>query len=299
MNSMAHENARTPATFNCVGLDWINKSEGWAYCRLVGTKTQCDLTLGTLPVGETALSPLLREAEKIVLDAPIGLVDDHEKVCKARPCDLGAKKWIGAALQSSVFVPPTIGELQRWRDTDPKDRAKTIESKGHFRGLLPAIDSAETIFDLRPEDTLESHPELVFSAIAAKPLPETASKSTLFGLLVRLGLLAKRDRLVTTLHIASLNRIAADNFLDAIAMALVAEEWAGSADISVIGDQTGDLQSLTSRNADRRFLMSVLTPSGDARGQAPPSIHELAFIAQSWLAAAQSSAVPISMATSE
>jgi hypothetical protein len=193
-----------------------------------------------------------------------------------------------------VFTPPTIGELLRWRATDPIDRARTIESKGHFRGLLPAIDSAETIFDLRPDDTLESHPELVFSAIAGKPLHAVASKSTLFGLLVRLGLLARRGSVVTTFHIASLNRIAADNFLDAIAMALVAEEWASGANIGVIRDQTGDLQSLSAQTADRRFLMSVLTPSGDARTQLPLSIQELTSIAQSWQPSQYAAARPSS-----
>jgi hypothetical protein len=78
-----------------LGLDWISKAEGWAYCRIAHDGAHPTADFGTVPASATADQPLVRDAAETVVDAPIGLPDDADEGCKARPCDLGFKKWIG------------------------------------------------------------------------------------------------------------------------------------------------------------------------------------------------------------
>ena len=263
-----------------LGLDWISKKDGWAYCTLTSREGQTDATFGSLETDAIGDAPLVRDAAKIVVDAPIGLPDDADQGCKARPCDLGAKKWIGTALQSSVFAPPYAGELTRWRNAPGAERL-TIERRGHFRGLLPAIDSADRIFTARPDGTLESHPELVFAALVSKYLPAYAKKDTLIGLLARLGLIAKWGVRVEEEAIAGWGKAGADNFVDAAAMAIVADEWLLRGDICVITDADGTLKQMSSHR-QHGHLMAIITPSSERPPAEVPDLREVAEVARTW-----------------
>lgn len=137
-----------------------------------------------------------------------------------RPCDLGARRWLGP-LKSSVFAPPIEAELHKWR---LRWRAGEKQDQGHSRGLLPAIHSADELRSAN-SNTLESHPELVFAAISGRPLSTAGSKTLLLGLLARAYLLQRQGIVLDLYNLIWRDRISTDNFLDAIAMALVALSW--------------------------------------------------------------------------
>ena len=67
----------------------------------------------------------------------------------------------------------------------------------------------------------------------------TPRRTTLIGLLLRLGLIAKWGVRLTRRQSRAGLTSGADNFVDAAAMAIVADEWLRRADISVITDADG------------------------------------------------------------
>jgi len=114
---------------------------------------------------------------------------------------------------------------------------------------------------------LESHPELVFTALAGRPLGRTFQKRTLQGVLMRNGLLRKRGiALETTVPIDGVS-VAAQDVLDAGAMALVALAWAHNGnDIRVIRGEAGDPEPLR-RQPQREWLMALPEDPADSRGK--------------------------------
>jgi predicted RNase H-like nuclease len=240
-----------PGESFALGLDWIDSKTGWAYCCL-SINLASTLHLGCLPCTQVMMSPLVREATNIVVDAPIGLPEDEGRTCKYRPCDMGARRWLGP-LKSSVFAPPIDIELQEW---ERRRRTGERQRQGHAFGLLPAISSAGRLRETN-DSILESHPELVFSAIAGKPLPVEGKKTLLLGLLARATLLQKHGISLDLQTFRDLGKVPTDNFLDAIAMALVALAWkrAGS-DLQVIRDHGGLIERLGDC-ASRSFLMAL------------------------------------------
>ena len=93
--------------------------------------------------------------------------------------------------------------------------------------LVPAMASARKLKAGFPAQVFESHPEVVFTALAKGKVP--AGKATLFGALARAGVLAERlgqDVLSLVLDTESKERCAADNWLDALSMLVVAADWA-------------------------------------------------------------------------
>ena len=202
---------------------------------------------GIVPATATADQPVVRDAAKIVVDAPIGLPDDADQGCKARPCDLGVKKVDrhGSAVLSFCSalrwrIDPLAKHAGQRNAEQPSNGGAT--SAACCPPSTPPTESSPLALDA----TLESHPELVFAALAGKLLPADAKKSTLIGLLVRLGLIAKWGVRVDEEAIAGWGSLGADNFVDAAAMAIVADEWLQRADISVITDADGTLKQLSS-----------------------------------------------------
>jgi predicted RNase H-like nuclease len=93
--------------------------------------------------------------------------------------------------------------------------------------LVPAMDSARKLKARFASQVFESHPEVVFTALAVGKVP--AKKTSLFGALVRAGVLAERlarDVLTLVLDMESKEKCAADNWLDALSMVVVAADWA-------------------------------------------------------------------------
>jgi predicted RNase H-like nuclease len=260
-----------------LGLDWIGGRHGWAVCRLEWQGRLEAITLRTLAVGQED-GPLIRQAEKIVVDAPIGLPDEEGKRCKLRDCDREAKRWIGKALQSSVFPVPCAAELAEYLR---RKEAGLPLQKGHFRGLLPAIHSAKVIRSLNP-NTLEGHPELAFAALAGRALPPCAAKTTLTGMLFRQGLLSSRyGAHVDLLAVARFGRIGAVDFIDAAAMAVVAAGWHRRGDVPVLRTKEGD-PGMLSRRGNRDMLMALPVDCRDPRDQQPLTPEQVLAVTRKW-----------------
>lgn len=93
-------------------------------------------------------------------------------------------------------------------------------------GLVPAIDAAARLKASHPEQVFESHPEVVFSALAGGVLP--AGKKTLVGSLARISLLSKHlgyDVLEWVLERECSSKVAAEDWIDSLAMVVVAADW--------------------------------------------------------------------------
>jgi predicted RNase H-like nuclease len=176
---------------------------------------------------------LLSRAQNIVVDAPIGL-----PVCpdcgQLRDCDRGAQVRVGNALKNSVFPVATNKELEDWR------AGRADRRGGHIRGLLPAISSAESL-QARGLALLESHPELVFAILNGEPLTRDLKKTTLCGVLRRAELLHRHGVDLANAAYTSDDPIAAQDVLDAGAMALVALHWWRHGDaLPVIRSEKGE-----------------------------------------------------------
>ena len=243
-----------------LGLDWIRRGNGWAYCRI--ENGEC--SFGKLLPGSEA-SDLVAHAEAIVVDTPIGLPDSAEKASTSRPCDRGARMWVGPHIQHSVFSVPRFAEYQHhksggeWRG-------------GHARGLLPAILSGQLIVDCNPK-TFESHPEVVFAALIGQPLPPFARKREMVGSLVRLGVLSRTLGHPAPLPIESSFNV---DFIDATAMAVVARDWRS---LRVIRNSQGDPEPL---GEERRNQIALPATEKDARGKPACTLERVRELARMW-----------------
>lgn len=267
---------RLPRKPFVLGLDWISSQRGWAYCR-ADIDAAGEVLFGSLGSQEVASSNLIQDACRIVVDAPIGLREpDGASWCALRACDRGARRWVGP-LWPSIFPSPVTAELADWRH---RRSAQQPQLRGHARGLLPAIDSAEALVSANPQ-TLESHPEVVFAALAKRPLPSCARKTLLLGLLARLYLLRKAG-IALTFHDLSriIPAVSTDNYLDAAAMSVVARSWSWLAgDLEVIRRYEGLPERLG--NTGPRAQLIALPGSGLSLPESPPlSAPELVGLAR-------------------
>jgi predicted RNase H-like nuclease len=259
-----------------LGLDWIDVEHGWACCQLA-TGSEAVPALDVLPLKDQD-SDRVRQAAKVVIDAPIGLPTGPPVGCKLRECDAAARLWVGAGQRSSVFPVPYERELAAWRENR---EAGLPQKQGHFRGLLPAIDSAEVIASRINANTLESHPELAFAALLGRPLPDFAAKKTLLGALVRLALLARRGHSLPLRSLTGFDRIETDNFIDAMAMAVIALDWHLAGTVDVLRRADGEPEPLGS-GPGRTPLMALPARWVDPREQQPPSEDEMVAFAREW-----------------
>jgi hypothetical protein len=259
-----------------LGLDWINKSLGWAFAVLTKEKDSLVATLGCLSVGHEK-EQLIGNAACVIVDAPIGLPDDSKEGCKLRPCDEGARRWVGNHQRSSIFAVPFYGELQEWIR---REEAAKKQKLGHFRGLLPAINSARLIHQ-QHEKVLESHPELCFTALSGMKLPPSASKKTLIGTIVRLAILRNRGVIVSLEQLNAQGRIPTDNFIDAISMALIAFYWQADQDISVVSDSSGDACRWCTVDKQSTPVMALPRDYIDTRKTAVATPQEIISLASS------------------
>ncbi len=266
-----------------LGLDWISTKKGWAFCKLSLKGQQSQIELGTLPIGHES-GKLITDASNVVIDAPIGLPDTSQVAMQLRACDHAARSWIGPDLRGTVFPAPVLDELHAWRAiriTGAKQK------QGHSRGLLPAIDSASLICESNL-NVLESHPELVFSSLYGKPLPRIASKANIFGQSVRLAILKTVAKLDFTLDdysrlMPALGVVSSDNFIDAIAMAAVANAWSVNGTVQVLISANGTPEPLPSNQAQWLRLMALPSPHLNSSRQAVATPEELLSIATAWM----------------
>jgi hypothetical protein len=73
----------------------------------------------------------------------------------------------------------------------------------------------------------------------------------------------------------------ADNFVDAVAMAIVADEWLRRGDIDVIADADGTVEKL-SAHGQRDHLMAVVRPKSGQQPADELDSQGLAELARAW-----------------
>ena len=187
---------------------------------------------------------LPHDCEIAILDIPVGLLDDVDAARTAKGCsgdrsvDRGARRWCRST--SSVFPPPTRGQLETGiaehrrassasQKVERKRKLPNVSPGGLTQQsleLLPAIASGAKLKGRYPDRVFESHPEVVFAVLARGILP--AGKMSLSGALARAAVLSeslKMDCLRWVLERESETAIGADNWLDALAMSVVALDW--------------------------------------------------------------------------
>lgn len=189
-------------------------------------------------------TPIPLDEALAVIDIPVGLLDAPEASASPkglsgdRDVDRGARKW--CASTSSVFAPPTAQQLassvaEHARAATAGERRVLANVAPGGLGaqsfeLVPAIESARRLKLAHPNAVFEAHPEVTFTMLAGGKV--AAKKTTLLGKLVRLSLLRARlgaqvaDWLLRT-ELES--GVAVDNWLDALAMLVVAHDWATGA----------------------------------------------------------------------
>jgi predicted RNase H-like nuclease len=193
-----------------------------------------------------------------IVDVPIGLLEDSQAhkskkgMTGSRDVDRGARKW--CRWNGSVAPPPTRGQLvnglkeharaARAADDEGRKRKLSNVSPGGLTKqsleLVPAIHSGEELKRNYPLKVYESHPEVVFGVLAGGKLP--VSKYSLSGALVRAALLAEhlgRECTRWAIEQEGKSGINADNWLDALAMAVVAYDWRSEEERTVLAGDDG------------------------------------------------------------
>ena len=196
----------------------------------------------------------------VVIDVPIGLLSDEraarcpQGISGGREVDAGARKW--CLVPGSVFSPPTQGqlrsglqELRRARAAGTRPDLKRVSPGGlshQCLNILPAIDSASRLKARGRTRVHESHPEVAFAAMTGWIPP--AKKSLLTGLLLRVALLERHleieGLLKSVLDMESETGIRAADWVDALAMAAVALDWATGASRQVLRTADGRISTL-------------------------------------------------------
>lgn len=232
-----------PAERTAIGIDIGDGA--WAIVELAIGSDQQGRTPNATRIPFGSLHAGIRPDAIAIIDAPIGLLDNEDASptdkgkSGDRDVDKGARKWCPST--SSVFPPPTqqqlasaIEEHRRAAVGTTKEakrrRLGNVEPGGMSQQtfeLAPAVEAARLLKAEFPEQVFEGHPEVVFSALAKGVLP--LPKLSLAGALVRAGLLRERleiDVVDWVIRQESSTGVAADNWLDALAMAIVAADWA-------------------------------------------------------------------------
>ena len=172
------------------------------------------------------------EADRILLDVPIGLVEEGSA---DRGPESLARQVLGSR-RSSVFTPP-VREATRKRRYPAANRANERKagkgiSKQAF-SITPAIAAVDDLVREVPEArrvVAEAHPEVCFRAFAGEPLKH--SKKRAAGYAERMRALADHDRDAppTVQKVAEAtagHEVAVDDVLDAVVLGYTARPGSG------------------------------------------------------------------------
>jgi predicted RNase H-like nuclease len=168
---------------------------------------------------------LTREARVVGVDMPIGLLDAAAP--GGRECDRHARRLMGRLRACSVFSPPVRDALTRpsYRRALSANRASSAARLGisiECFGLFPRlreVDEALTADLTLAERVTEIHPELSFRALAGASVGLCEPKRSPRGLSRRVALLRPVFPRVARLLRARLAGVAADDVVDAHAVA--------------------------------------------------------------------------------
>ncbi len=236
-----------------MGVDIGDKSWAVVYLETIDQSEFKEPDARSVPYdGDLGVSP----GQICVIDIPIGLLDDEDAsptekgMSGDREVDKAARKWCRSS--SSVFPPPTKEQFKsaarehlRAKTEGGKRKLRNVEPGGMSNQcleLVPAIDSARKLKDKFPDQVYESHPEVVFSALAMGILP--SSKASLIGELARVAILTNRlgfDVLNWVMWQECSTDIFAHNWLDALAMAVVASDWTRQIDRKILKSCDGQV----------------------------------------------------------
>jgi predicted RNase H-like nuclease len=217
-----------------VGVDWA--SNGWLGVVLDGDDHEFDLYPSLL-----SLWKYHSDAERILIDVPIGLPADGK-----RDCDVEAKSHLQAR-QGSVFYTPVRKAVYA---TDIETAKEHNEPAGYsvqnqVWGIVPRIREADEFLDCYPgarDRIRETHPEICFHALKGGPLKH--SKHTEAGIEERTELLAEEDPYATDLVAEAVEKLTqpsyaptvgrVDDIIDALVAALTARR--DERDLAVLPD---------------------------------------------------------------
>lgn len=204
-----------------VGVDGCKA--GWFYFR-----AQADGISHGLAPNFDALAQTLPQCSRLMVDMPIGLVDD---AADGRRCDREARRLLGRGRSSSVFSPPCRSVLAA-SDYDEARRVSRraigkMLSKQAFL-ITPRISEVDRFLRIGRRDLVvrEAHPEVCFWALNQRQ-PMAQRKKDKAGFDQRLAVLQQylqdADQLVeSALRAYRRKQVAADDILDALVLLLVA-----------------------------------------------------------------------------
>ncbi|APE94973.1 DUF429 domain-containing protein [Halodesulfurarchaeum formicicum] len=210
-----------------VGVDWAGN--GWVTAVIPETGSPAVAFYPTV----LNLWRAHREADRILIDIPIGLTETGK-----RACDLAAKREL-AGRQGSVFLTPTREAVYAPNIETAKERQRPAEFsvQNQAWAIVPRIRELDGFLQAFPEipaETFrEAHPELSFAGLNGGT-PISASKGTDAGREARLAALESHDptlveayeRGVETLtkpsYAPTIGASKTDDILDALALAAAA-----------------------------------------------------------------------------
>ncbi len=194
-----------------VGVD--GTSSGWIAS--IGSST--DKSLSIIKFYED-LNKLLSDYPNsvVVIDIPIELNETNY----LRTCDILAKEYLGAAFQSSIFIPPLKRVLECTTYKEANELSKRISGKGlskqswHLKSKICEVQEISEIFN----EIYEGHPECSFKMLKNEPLK--AKKKSVLGIFERLNLLkgVGLDPLSVSLKLENKSAVKIDDILDSMVL---------------------------------------------------------------------------------
>ncbi len=178
-----------------------------------------------------------QDADRILIDIPIGLKDDGK-----RWCDVEAKQLLGSSRGNSVFYTPIRAgvEAQNIKEAKRAQKSLHFSIQNQAWAIVPRIQEVDEFLEMFEEevdntDIRETHPEICFWALNDGE-PMTHGKKTEEGIEERLSLLSNyltdarglyEDAVETFTEpewASVIGKSGRDDILDAMVAALTARE---------------------------------------------------------------------------
>ena len=202
-------------TMDLIGVD--GTSSGW----IASIGNSRDKRLSSIKFSED-LNNLMSDYPDsvVVIDMPIEL----NKKNYLRTCDVLAKKYLGKAFQSSIFIPPLKRVLKCETYQEANELSKKITGKGLSKQswhLKRKISEVQQISKLSKK-VYEGHPECSFKMLKKEPLK--AKKKSVSGIFERLDILRKAglDPLSVNLQLDNNSTTKIDDVLDSMVLFITA-----------------------------------------------------------------------------